>query len=354
METLLLPDPDTIPVAWGWFQLLLLVTFPLHLLAMNALVGGMAAGLYHHLRGGELRLRLAHRLAVTLPLVLALTVNLGVAPYLFLQVLYGQVLYTSSLLMGVFWLAIVPLLMLAYGAAYLYEFRFARLGRRGLWVICCSSVLLIVIAALFSNNMQLLQLPQRFGDYFNHMGGTMLVGNTVQFWSRYLHMLLSALAIGGLFVALLGRFRARQDAVLADHALRAGMGMFVWCTLMNIVAGVVYLVTLPRRQMLLFMGGDMGATVSFVVALLLTVAVVVVALRRKLVLTLFHVVALVYLMVFLRSWLRADALQPSFSLDQLQVVPHYSSMVFFFLVLVGGVVCLFWLYKKCVAAFATP
>ena len=33
-----IPNADTIPVAWGWFQFLLLLTFPLHLLAMNALL----------------------------------------------------------------------------------------------------------------------------------------------------------------------------------------------------------------------------------------------------------------------------------------------------------------------------
>ena len=40
-----IPSADTIPVAWGWFQFLLLLTFPLHLLAMNAMVGGLAIAL---------------------------------------------------------------------------------------------------------------------------------------------------------------------------------------------------------------------------------------------------------------------------------------------------------------------
>ncbi len=43
---LFIPTADSIPVAWGWFQFLLLLTFPLHLLAMNAMVGGLAIGIY--------------------------------------------------------------------------------------------------------------------------------------------------------------------------------------------------------------------------------------------------------------------------------------------------------------------
>ena len=34
----IIPSADTIPAAWGWFQFLLLLTFPLHLLAMNAML----------------------------------------------------------------------------------------------------------------------------------------------------------------------------------------------------------------------------------------------------------------------------------------------------------------------------
>ena len=45
MDPLILPQPDTISVNWGWFQFLLLLTFPLHLLAMNAMLGGLAIGI---------------------------------------------------------------------------------------------------------------------------------------------------------------------------------------------------------------------------------------------------------------------------------------------------------------------
>ena len=74
-----IPSADTIPVAWGWFQFLLLLTFPLHLLAMNAMIGGLAIGVFQQFKGGEPGGRLAHRIAVMLPLVIAFVVNLGVA-----------------------------------------------------------------------------------------------------------------------------------------------------------------------------------------------------------------------------------------------------------------------------------
>jgi hypothetical protein len=53
----------------------------------------------------------------------------------------------------------------------------------------------------------------------------------------------------------------------------------------------------------------------------------------------------------MRSWLRSGYLQEFFTLDQLQVVPQYSPMLLFFIVLAGGVVTVTWMIKKTVEAF---
>ena len=47
---LLIPTPDAIPVSWGWFQLLLLLTFFLHILLMNVMFGSAFIALVSHLR----------------------------------------------------------------------------------------------------------------------------------------------------------------------------------------------------------------------------------------------------------------------------------------------------------------
>ena len=346
MGSVLIPQPDTIPVSWGWFQFLLLFTFPLHLLAMNAMLGGLVLGVIQHLRGGEVQKRLAHRIALATPLVIALVVNLGVAPYLFLQVLYGQFIYTSSILIGICWILVVPLLMLAYSGAYLYDFRFTSLGRTGVVIAAVCCLLFLTIAAVLSSNMLLLELPERYTDYFSHMDGSLLVTGYSAFLPRYLHMVLGAIAIGGLFVALLGSFQADRDLHLAEHAKELGLRTFLAVTAVNILVGMVYLMSLPRGQMLLFMGRDMGATVAFGIGLLLTAGVMVSAWRRKLGLTIGHAVALLYVMVFLRAWLRSGYLRDYFTLDQLEVVPQYSPMVFFFVTLLFGLACLGWLWKK--------
>ncbi|MBE0585084.1 MAG: hypothetical protein IH612_15155 [Desulfofustis sp.] len=350
MPTLYVPAADTIPVAWGWFQFFLLLTFPLHLLAMNAMLGGLAVGVGQQFIGGAVRDRLAHRLAIALPLVIAFAVNFGVAPLLFLQVLYGQFMYTSSILMGVFWIAIVPLLIIAYYGAYLYDFKFSRLGGAGKWIGLAVVLMLLTIAYFFVNNMLLMSLPESFAGYFQHRSGTMLASAEPVFLPRYLHMVVGALAIGGLFVALVGQFRGDQDGELAVHARAVGMKVFFRLTLVNICLGIWYLLSQERDTMLLFMGGNRGATAVFSLALLLIVAILVVAYQRRLWLTVGGVVLLVYLMSFMRAWLRSDYLAGIFRLDQLVVVPQFSPLIFFLVTLLGGSIVIGWLLKKAAAA----
>ena len=351
MEMLFIPQADTIPVSWGWFHFLLLLTFPLHLLAMNAMIGGLAIGIVQHLQGGELRRELAHRIALALPLVIAFTVNFGVAPLLFLQVLYGQFMYTSSILIGLFWIMVVPVLMIAYYGAYLYDFRFKALGGVGPWLALVVLLLFLAIGFMFSSNMQLMALPEQFAVYFDHRGGTYLPTDELSLWPRYLHMMLGALAIGGLFVALLGKVGPGKNRQLAEHAGRLGLRTFLVLTLINTLAGIWYLLSLPRELMLLFMGGNWGATAAFVLALLLLAGALWAAVKGRFWSTFWHAIALVVVMTLMRSWLRSGYLQEFFTLDQLQVVPQYSPMLLFFLTLTGGIVTVAWMIKKTVEAF---
>ena len=350
MEPLFIPQPDVIPVSWGWLQFLLLLTFPLHLLAMNAMLGGLAIGIMQHIKGGTVQKQLAHRIAIALPLVIAFVVNLGVAPLLFVQVLYGQFLYTSSILMGLFWILIVPILIVAYYSAYLYDFRFTKLGAAGPWVAVLAFLLLLVIGFFFSNNMLLMVSPEQFGEYFAHKGGTLLSIGLPEFWPRFLHMLFGALAIGGLFVALLGRFRSTLNPELAEHAELLGLQWFLVLTAGNVLLGFWYLLSLPKEVMLLFMGDHLGATSAFCIGLLLAAGALFGAWKKRFWLSFYHALALVVVMTFMRSWVRSASLKEVFSLDALQVVPQYSPMIFFFVTLLIGIVCLGWLIKKTSAA----
>jgi hypothetical protein len=341
----MVPFPDSIPTAWGYFQFFLLLTFPLHLLLMNALLGSSMVALHAQIKGDQQSRQLAYELAKLIPLLIALTVNFGVAPLLFLQVLYGHFVYVSSVLMGIFWILVIPVLIVAYYATYWYDFKFAVLGRSGIMVLGFAALCFLAIGFLFSNNMTLMLHPESWRAYFNNPEGTLLNTGDANLWPRYLHFMVGGTAVGGLLVALYGRFLARRDQTLGDYAISLGMKLFFILTLFQLGVGAWFLMALPKEKMLMFMGGNSLATVCFAAALLGIVTALAAAYRGRLFLTVISVLVVVYLMVFMRDFLRAGYLQEYFSPAALSVVPEYSPLVFFLATLLVGLVLVAWMLR---------
>lgn len=341
-----IPSPDTLPVTWGWFKFLLMLTFPLHLLLMNAMLGSTAIALLVRRKKDETSIRLAHGLARTIPFLAAFAINLGVAALLFIQVLYGQFFYTSSILMAAYWLAVIPLLMIAYYFLYLYDFKFTTLGKGGVAIIAIVFSIFLAIAFVYTNNMTLMLLPRKWSAYFGNSGGTILNLADPTLWPRYLHFIVGGTAIGGLFVALYGKFKVKEDREMGEAAISIGMKAFIFLTMVQIMGGFWFLLSLPRNVTLLFMGSDPLATSLFFVGLLLSLAVVVTGVKGKLYLSVGLAVSLVYVMSFMRAIVRTGYLQPIFSPASLAVEPQYTPMLMFFFTLIIGCVLIGWMVGK--------
>ncbi len=277
-EVLPLPAPAPLLLA------LLQLTFVLHLLAMNLLLGGLALALVERLARrspGDVHDRLLAPVAKLLPTLFAATVTLGVAPLLFMQALYGGLFYTSSIIMGRSWFLTVPLLMLAYYGAYLNSFRGERLGGVRPAVIALAALILAWVGFLFSNNTSLMLTPERWADlYLAAPGGASLNLDEPVLWPRWLHMMLGALAVAGAGTALLAR-RFGDDRELAVHAATRGAGLCLGATLLNTGAGIWYLLALPETTMKAFMGGRPEATGLLGVGLALTLALLWLAFRLR-------------------------------------------------------------------------
>ncbi len=97
------PAVDPIPLAAParLLKLLHTLTMALHFTAGQIVLGGLLLAVSLNLRGRSAESRTTTlAIARGLPVVLTYVTNLGVPPLLFAQVLYGQALYTSSVLTG--------------------------------------------------------------------------------------------------------------------------------------------------------------------------------------------------------------------------------------------------------------
>ncbi len=336
LNAALVPTPDAIPVPWGWLYVLLMLTFLLHVLLMNAMLGGGIIALLSSLRKNEQSLLISKEFSYKWPYTIAFAVNMGVAPLLFIQVLYGHFIYSSSILMAVWWLSIVVMLILAYYSTYIFYFKFDSLGSMRALMAGFSVALLLVIAFLFSNNMTLMLQPERWSAYFSDAGGGVLNLSDPTLIPRYLHFVVGAVAIAGLYLALVSRFNFTKSSVDPAALQELGMRYFTGATAIQILIGFWFLLALPREVMLLFMGKSAWGTILLTLGLLLTVAVLYLGHKRHVVKSALSALLLMLVMVLMRDLVRTGYLAPYFSLGDLQVTGEYSPLIFFLVTFVAG------------------
>jgi len=326
----LIPIADPLPIPWAWFDILLIVTFTVHILFMNALVGSAFIGLVRALKGNG---QLAHDVGQKLPPLLALTINMGVAPLLFLQVNYGHFDYVSSVLMGGWWLAVIAALMVSYYGFYIYKFGYGGMTpvkRNVLFTISLAG--LLYTGFMLTNNTSLMLVPEEWTRYFTEDGGFLNLKDPT-IYPRFLHFMVGAVAIGGLWIALLGEVRK------VDEYVEAGMKWFTHATLLNLGVGIWFLMSLPQHVMLGLMGDNLPATLTLVASLVAAAMVLVTGFKKQPKATAIWAVTLVFFMACTRHWVRTLYLEPWYDMDTTPVTHSYGSFFLFLgFLIVGGAI----------------
>lgn len=342
----MLPLADKLSVPWPWFQALLLLTFLLHLLLMNFVLGGSIISLVHLFWGKPLTPGYK-----SIPTLIALTINLGVPPLLFLQVLYGNLFYTSSIIIAWPWILIIPLLIIAYYGAYIFVYKatakplFAKIS------LSLSTIILLLIAFVFVNNITLMLVPGRWQKYFTDSSGWNLNLGELTLFPRYLHFITASIAIAGLGIALYAHFTKKLDNEQKAAQIVQGLRVFSFATMAQIIIGLWFLIVLPKNLMMQFMGQNILFTILLLLAIVVSVYLILISLKGKLFHTLYWLLGLMVAMIFIRDFVRQSYLADVFKLSDLQVRHEYGSMILFLLAFVVGLVALFYMVKLVVKSF---
>ena len=342
VDVLPLPGPVWLMTA------LLLVVFTLHVLFMNAAVGGGLWTVWNYFRGHNAEhpysRRLANELAKMLPVLLAFTVTLGVAALLFVQVLFGNFLYASSILIGSLWLAVIPLVMVAY-YGYYYVANTAERGSSKTGYVALGSVfILLCIGFIFSNNMTLMLVPSRWlAMYRAHPNGWNLNLGERLLYPRYLHIMNGAVAVFSAILAHVGMRKMKTDFEYGRWLVRRGATVFGICSGIQFLLGLWLLMSVPREIMLSFLRDPLASSMlglSLISVIAAVVAMLVGALAErptKLVNAGFgFVVVTLALMVGMRHMLRAAYLTDYANLGALQVQPQVGVIAIFLVLFVAG------------------
>lgn len=201
-------DPIPLPAPVWLFKLLHIVTLGLHFVAMEMLIGGLLVAVAMNLLSRKdprhllavSRAQTGQVIANRLPIVMTYVINLGVPPLLFTQVLYGRAIYTSSVLIGLYWVSVIALLMGCYWLLYRISTR-ASEGQPYWHIGLGAWVLAVVIARIYSTNMTLMLRPEVWNAlYSNSALGVYLPMDDPTTTPRWLFILFGGFSVAGIWL----------------------------------------------------------------------------------------------------------------------------------------------------------
>lgn len=385
----LIPPKLHMPSPWGVIKVLLLLTFFIHIILVNILLGSVALATIRAWQEGP-DLSFTHGLKQDIsftPSVLALTVNFGVAPFLFAQVAYGSFLYPSIVFMAIWWLAIPIIIILGYYGLYIVNASQPDFyaGRKALLTI--ATLLILFVAFLLTTNSSLALRPEHWVKWFESPGGVMLNLGDPTFIPRYLHFIIASMAIGGLFMAIRASWnlqKARGDEHENRAKMEKGFKWFFGASIVQALSGLWFLLALPPHVRSVFLGGKTFATLALIFGVLSFIVALFYARKRRVVLCTGYTLSLVFIMVCMRDMVRDAFLAPfnspeSFSsvgkaragLESLNLspegilgftrqwerLPHpiadgqLTALVIFLIFTLGGIITLIWLLRVTLKAF---
>ena len=225
---------DTIPVPHDFplalpadrvdLEILIVISFILHILFVALMVGGAVLTLVYELRGRRNRDldTLALEIAKTVTVNKSLAVVLGVAPLLVMNALYGVHFYSANALTGTAWLAVIPLVTLAFLLTYAHKYSWHALAdRKGLHMAigAAGTTLFLLIPLIFLANINLMLFPEHWGSVRGFLS-TLLLPNVLP---RYLHFLVASVAVTGLFLAVWFGRRAYPAETVFERLDRAAI-----------------------------------------------------------------------------------------------------------------------------------
>ena len=320
-----LPDSNFLPAPLWLITSLHVLTLSLHFAAMNFVLGGILVVLAGRFdRGWDNPA--VRRFVALFPSAMAATVTLGVAPLLFLQLVYPLQMYPASLVSAWFWLLVVPAVILAYYFLYAASFA-ARDGDPGsgryLWPALLG---LLYVSLVYSSVFSMAEHPDLIRRlYAQGQGGFQWNPETGDYAFRWLHMVLGALTVGGFFAGVLGM----EDSATFSAAKK----MFAYGMAAASAAGLAYLFSLGE-----FLGALMRtpAIWALTAGIVLSLGSLHLYFKRRFVFAGTALFVSLLLMVVTRHELRLLKLRGSFDPVSWRVAPQWPAFLLFLVSFAGA------------------
>ena len=239
-----LPSPPII------FDIFLVLTFALHILVVNLVLGSLGLIIWGKIKGNENWRRLSASLSRLVVNSISWAVVLGVAPLLFIQVIYDPFWYTANTLSAVWALLFLVFIALAFVFAYFFYLGGGYEGKGNiLWPLL--SLALLILAGIVIHALTVTQLyPEKWPSFATQNNTYISSGKYLHGFEifRFLHFMLPAFAVTGVWLIFYSKyFREKYDPSYLDWVEKLGAKLVLIFSLLQAVVGFLWLITLPKN-----------------------------------------------------------------------------------------------------------
>ncbi len=153
------------------FLVLGVLTFALHIAAVQVMLGGTALVLANAFSRNPMRRRLAAAMTTTAKIAVSVAVVLGVAPLLFVQVTYDPFWYTSNVLSAWWVISFILILIAGYMALYFFYSRNHHLDdpkqdARSGWSLVAALALFLVVGFIMHVLTNQMLSPEKWMSWY--------------------------------------------------------------------------------------------------------------------------------------------------------------------------------------------
>jgi cytochrome c len=245
--------PLDLPLPEWLLVTLLVVSFLLHIIFINLMVGGSIVTLWAQIKGLKNKEydTFAHEVAKTITVNKSLAVVLGVAPLLSINTLYTLYFYSANALTGFAWIMIIPLVTIAFLITYLHKYTWESLEsnkRVHIFIIALAVAIFLFIPLIFLTNVNLMMFPEKWGTVRGFLSALMLPN----VFPRYFEFVAACLAVTGIFIVWYNNRKSYPIEQIYNTFTRynlkkIGYSIATVGLSLQIIFGIIVLFTLPSK-----------------------------------------------------------------------------------------------------------
>lgn len=143
------------------------------------------------------------------------------------------------------------------------------------------TLIFLLLGLLYSYNFPIMLRPESWtGLLEGSISATPRFGD-FSLYAGYFHFVISAVAISGLWVMLIGARGRSGPEEWSKWAVQYGGKMFMHATFLNLIIGIAFLFSLPVEQMRYFFGENLMATHSLLSSILLIAFAIIIIFKAR-------------------------------------------------------------------------